>query len=462
MGSVKKDILVLGAGLSGLGAAWHINKKKPDLNITILERLPHLGGLAMSPLHENKYYLDFGPHFLTVETEELMNKIKLLVGDDLLEMQRLCLLYFNNSYMSYPPSPKNILFELGPKTALLSTLSYIKSRIFYKKNFDNFEDWSKYNFGDHLYNIFFKPYTENFWGMKCTELASKWADARVSKMSFVKALMDLFIKSVQNTSIMRDKLPMYYPKKGTGEFAKKMAKELKDNGADLVLGSSIVSIKINKNSKKLKKFEVTSIENGSKKVYHADYLLSTIPMTQFIGILEPTPPPIVTTSAKSLKFRSLLVMHIVTKKKDILNAPYIYYHGRSYHRLTESAKISKSLAPEGENMICVEKSCFVGDEVWSYDKKKLFELFITDLEKDGILRREDVIKTFLMKEEHVYPVYAKNFNKPLDIVKKHLDDVPNFRYLGRPGAFLYLDMDQSLERSFKIAESLLDNIVKGK
>lgn len=448
------DIVILGAGLSGLGAAWHIKRKKPDMKTTLIEKLPYLGGLASSPVFENKYYLDFGPHLLTVESKSLLNLIKKLIGNDLLKMDRHCLLYFNNRYMSYPPSPKNVLFELGIKTAFLSTTSYIKSKLSNPKKFNNFEEWSRYNFGDYLHKIFFKPYTENFWGMKCSELASKWADARVSKMSFTKAILSLFIKSMQNTSIVRDKLPIYYPKLGTGDIPLKMAKRLKEKGVKINPGLDVRKIKIYNNKKK-KKFEITCYENKKKKVYTSDYLISTIPITQFIEIVEPKPSPKIITAASNLKFRSLLVMYIITNKKNILNAPYIYYQGRSYHRLTESNKISKSLCPEGENMLCIEKSCFTEDEIWKYDKKKLIDIFIKDLEKDGILNQEDIIKTFLLKEKYVYPVYSLDFDKQLSIIKEYLGNLPDYAYLGRPGAFMYLDMDQSIERSFKVIEKFI-------
>ena len=213
-----KKILVLGGGLSGLGFAWGIKEKLPEMNVEIIEKSSSAGGLATSFIEEDKYYLDFGPHLLTVENEELMKKMHFLLGENLIKLNRSCLLYFNDRYITYPPSPKNIL-ELGFKTAFLSALSYLKCQIFPPDKLDTFEGYSKYNFGEYLHKIFFKPYTENFWGIKCEDLASKWADARIAKMSFVKGVLSLLLKSVKNTSIDRDKLPIYYAKKGFGEIA---------------------------------------------------------------------------------------------------------------------------------------------------------------------------------------------------------------------------------------------------
>lgn len=454
--STSKKLLILGGGLSGLGFAWSIKEKCPEMEVEIIEKSSLVGGLATSFVEEEKYYLDFGPHLLTVETEDLLKKINLLLGDDIIKLNRSCLLYFNDRYITYPPSPKNIL-ELGFKTAFLSTFSYLKCRIFPPKDLDTFEGYSKYNFGEYLHKIFFKPYTENFWGMKCEDLASKWADARIAKMSFVKVVLSLLFKSIKNTSIDRDKLPVYYAKNGFGEIANKLANHLTNNfGVNIFVNSNVEEIKILDNEK----FEVWCAQKTNRKKYICDILISTIPIKHFVKIINPTPNKKIIDASDELKFRGLLVMHIITKKKPLLKAPYIYYHKRAYHRLTEMTRFSKDLCPEEENILCVEKSCFFGDNFWKLSKEELFEIFISDLEKDGVLKKEDVIKTFLYKNPNVYPVYSHKYSNSLNVINDYLNNISNFKYLGRPGAFLYLDSDQTLERSFKLAEELISNIKK--
>ena len=38
------DIIIIGAGLSGIAAAYHVQEKCPDLNYTILEARESMGG----------------------------------------------------------------------------------------------------------------------------------------------------------------------------------------------------------------------------------------------------------------------------------------------------------------------------------------------------------------------------------------------------------------------------------
>ena len=41
---VDADIIIIGAGISGINSAHHIHKNFPELNYTILDRRDNLGG----------------------------------------------------------------------------------------------------------------------------------------------------------------------------------------------------------------------------------------------------------------------------------------------------------------------------------------------------------------------------------------------------------------------------------
>ena len=45
------DVLIIGAGLSGIGAACHLSKDCPDQRFAILERRQAMGGTWLSLIH---------------------------------------------------------------------------------------------------------------------------------------------------------------------------------------------------------------------------------------------------------------------------------------------------------------------------------------------------------------------------------------------------------------------------
>ena len=50
------------------------------------------------------------------------------------------------------------------------------------------------NFGERLYNIFFKTYTEKVWGIPCKEISADWAAQRIKGLSLSSAIKNALIK----------------------------------------------------------------------------------------------------------------------------------------------------------------------------------------------------------------------------------------------------------------------------
>jgi protoporphyrinogen oxidase len=44
-------------------------------------------------------------------------------------------------------------------------------------------------FGQRLYEIFFKTYTEKVWGIPCTEIRAEWAAQRIQGLSLAGAIL---------------------------------------------------------------------------------------------------------------------------------------------------------------------------------------------------------------------------------------------------------------------------------
>ncbi len=448
---MAKKIVVLGAGLAGLSAAFFLSKKGFD--VTVLEKENFVGGLAAT-IKKKGYLLDFGPHPFYTEKKPVLDLFKRIVGkNNIHTFERDCLLFFDNRYLNYPLTLKNALFQMGLKTTILAPVSYIKTRIsraFSKKHKSSFEEWARSSFGDYLFEIFFKPYTEKFWGLKCSQLDASWADARVSKVSFIRTIISLLHKPAKvESSLERDTLPIYYPKKGIGKLADNLAKEIKKHGSRVLLKQEISAI-----LEKTSGFEIVS--NGKK--FFADNIVSTIPLFDFVPLLSTKKPEEITAALGQLKKRALLIGYFSTKKQDILKSSYIYFVGRPYHRITEIGKFSKHLCPKGKNMLSFEISCFEGDVYWNMPEKKLSRLCLSALEKDGFLEEKDIENFFLLKARAAYPVYAVNYKKNLDPVLSFLKSIPGVYFLGRQGEYNYKDMDEVILNGKRIAEEIEKSI----
>ena len=453
-----KKALVLGAGLAGLSAAHRLLEK--GFEVEVVEANSFVGGLAAT-IKEGPYYMDFGPHPFYTEKEDIQELFKELIADDLLSFERRCLLYFNDRFVNYPLNIRTALFEMGLTTSIVSGLSFAKAstkKFFRKPEIKNFEDWARAGFGNHLYKIFFKPYTEKFWGVKCSELDAFWANQRVAKVNLIKTLKSIFSKPKKGeiaSQIERSNLLLFYPRKGIGTLAERIAERVQKRGGKIYLNSKVSKVKKTKNG-----FSVECVSGGKTKTFAASYLFSSLPVPLFAKMLFPKPPKDILLSASKLRYRSLVLLYIASTKQDIMQVPYIYFMNRSFHRLTETNKWSQELSPADENMLSVEFSCFEGDATWNKSKEQLFEQAIAELEKDGFLKKSEVTNYFLLKAPHVYPVYLTDYREHFSKVMNHLKKIDNIYFIGRTGQFNYLDMDQVMKQSFIAVDQLAANAIR--
>ncbi|MBT4259951.1 MAG: NAD(P)-binding protein [Nitrospina sp.] len=449
----KKQVIILGAGATGLSAGLRFIDRGHDA--IILEKAEHPGGLAKT-ITRGEYRLDIGPHHLFSQNEEILKEIiGLFKEDELAIFNRDARLYFHDRYLDYPLTAQNVLFHMGFKNAFLCSTSYIWTvvkRLFVtQKNEETFTTWIQNNFGNYLYKIFFKPYTEQFWGIPCEELSIDCIPL-ASKMSFMKTLKLLFVKKFNKESLSvgeRDTtLTLYYPKKGVGEIVKKMHDSFLAKGGKIELSCNVSNI--------------ARVDDGSFMVYYqtekkeniearATHIISTIPIPYLVEIMTPAAPSIIIESAKKLEYLSTIVLYIVIPDRDVFDCAYLYLVDRPYNRVSNVNRFHPDLCPENENMLALEITCHFNDNTWNSSDEELFELCIPDLEADEFITESEVKQYFSIRVKSAYPFYKLGYRQHLGEIREYFERMPNLVIAGRTGAFKYMDIDQCMEDTAEMA-----------
>jgi len=102
----KMNIVVLGAGPTGLSTAWNLIHQ--GHKVTILEKSSCLGGLCRT-IKDNGYYLDFGPHNIHSHKIDIIDFFKKILGSELLPNPFKSKIYFNGQLVDYPLKGLNAL-----------------------------------------------------------------------------------------------------------------------------------------------------------------------------------------------------------------------------------------------------------------------------------------------------------------------------------------------------------------
>jgi protoporphyrinogen oxidase len=153
----------------------------------------------------------------------------------------------------------------------------------------------------------------------------------------------------------------------------------------------------------------------------------------------------------------MVVMYIIVKKKQVSPYQWVYYSSDDifFNRFSEFKNLTKALMPLERTVLCLETTCFQGDDIWSAPEEKVYTECIKGLEKLGLLKETHVADHFLVKLPHAYPIADLEYEKNFPEIMRRLGRYRNLLSVGRQGSFAYLNMDQSMEEGFKGAQTVI-------
>lgn len=452
--TTKKKVVIIGAGPAGLAVAYEFlkTKKLKEYEIEIYEAERLVGGIAKT-LKYKGYRFDLGGHRFYTKFREIDKFYKSILDSDMLIRKRLSRIFFEKKFFNYPLSASNVLKNLGFVRSTMLGLSWLCRRLNRYKDEKTFDKWVSNRFGDKLFNIFFKSYTEKLWGIPTNKLSADWAAQRIQNFDFIKALISAFFGSnpaSAKTIIQK----FYYPKYGPGMLYEKIKNLLKAKGVKLHLNTEVVDI-VYKN-KKVSKVVVKNKKNGKTSSKKVDFLVSTMPLNKLVILLKPKPS--LKKAIKQFKFRSFITVNLIIKSNPFPDN-WIYIHDSNVKalRMQNFRNWSSYMIKKGENNtpIGMEYFAYEGDELWKTDDKELINLAKKELGIIGLAKPEDVLAGFVYRVKNAYPIYNFNYKTTLDRAKEYLKKFENLYLCGRGGLFRYNNMDHSILTGFYVARNII-------
>jgi protoporphyrinogen oxidase len=272
--------------------------------------------------------------------------------------------------------------------------------------------------------------------------------ARTLKHLLINKYLELSKREPGELSLVeRESLPSYYPKKGFGEIANRIAEQIKRNGGEIYTSQEVDEIVLNSENS----FDVKTKD----KTFSGNYVVSTIPLNRIITKIKPLRETEIIQTAKKLEYLSLVLIYLITKKKKILNCQYSYFLNTPYNRIADMNNISEDSSPQDENILAVEISCHHESKMWKNSNEKIFSMCIQGLEKDNFLKKTEVINYKVIKVPNVYPIYRKDYDVHLKETQECFKKIKNFYSIGRQGQFYYGDIDQMIRIGFDTANEII-------
>lgn len=104
----------------------------------------------------------------------------------------------------------------------------------------------------------------------------------------------------------------------------------------------------------------------------------------------------------------------------------------------------------------LEYFCYESDEIWSKSKEYLIDFGAKELEKIGIIKKEDVIDGLVIKMPKTYPAYFGTYNE-FDKIIDYTSQFPNLFLIGRNGMHKYNNQDHSMLTAMTSVDNIIAN-----
>lgn len=348
--------VILGAGMSGLGAYY------ANPNSVIYEKMKFPGGLC-SGFEIDGYRFDQAVH-LSFTNNKTVRRI--FDNRQYFTHKPESLSWYHEKWLKHPA--QNNLFPCNVDDKIAAVTSFIER----KKHNDSssFEEWTKSQYGEWLYDNMFLPYNQKYWCIDLKELGTNWIGNRIYRPTLNEILYGAFTDETPNTYYAKE---MRYPENG-GYID--FVKEIIDDA--------------NKSRKLYCDKEVKTIDTVNKIVTftdgsHTDYdcLYSSIPLTEMPNLVMDMPEEI-KTSIGQLEYTCIAIVSIGFNCHLDFDSMWSYFYdddilaARAY---MPSVK-SPNNAPDGKSSIQFE--IYFNSKDTCPDKVKCIENCKYALKKTGI------------------------------------------------------------------------------
>jgi protoporphyrinogen oxidase len=432
--SNAKPVLIIGGGLAGLSAAFHLKKTKNVL----IERETTPGGTARS-FRIKGFTFDFTGHLLHLHTPYTKKLITRLLNNNFFSCVRSAWIYSHNTYTPYPFQANT--HGLPDRVVKECVLGFIEAQSKPKKKISDyskkdFKSWCLETFGTGISKHFMIPYNEKLYQVPAAKMSTDWCGPFVPTPKLgdvVKgALAQQDKRFGYNTTFL-------YPKKGgIEELAKAFARRL----PGVHLGTGLAQLD-------WKKKEAT-LSTGEKINYRN--AISTIPLPELLKRMPSLPTP-VKNAHKKLKGVSILCLNLGVRRAKISDTSWIYFPEKKYpfYRVGFPMNFTPHVVPKGCSSMYVEVPFDVNKP---YNKKKILSDVRAGLIESGILKRSDkIVVAQFLPIRYAYVIYNAErpgaLNTIFSFLKKH-----GIQSIGRYGAWKYSFMEEAILDGKKAAEAL--------
>jgi len=470
-GAQKTKTVIIGAGPTGLSAAYHLGE-----GTVLLDKNASVGGWCRS-IHDKGFTFDHAGHIMFSNDPYVLKLYDMLLGPNLHWQNREAWVYSKDVYTRYPF--QGALYGLPPKVITECIVGAIEARFgqidgaaapqaAVKPIEDCCADGSvelshatasitprkrelqpeNQNFEDFIYKVWGKgiakhfaiPYNKKLWTVPLSEMETSWLGGRVP-LPDLEEIIEGALEPVAKP--MGPNARFGYPL--SGGFQALMSGFLPHIKGKIEMNAEAAQL--------LPREHVLVMADGSR--YRYDHLVSTMPLPELIKLIGAEAPDEVRAAAKGLRHLSVRCVNLGVARENITDKHWVYYpEDTIFHRIFVQGNASPHCNPPGGFGL----TCEISYSPWKplpLDGQALIDRCIEDCVKVTMLRPDDrIITANLVDMPYAYVVYDHARAANVALVKAWLARY-DIVLSGRYSEWEYYNSDHAFLAGKKAAETVL-------
>lgn len=418
-------IAIIGAGISGVSAARMM--KENGIDAVLFERNARPGGLVQCDWIEGNLFHKVGGHVFNAKDKQVSDWFWSHFDRDkeFIKADRNAKILLNHKLIGYPL--ENHLYALPPKDVeniVNDLLTLGKKGHQDPYTYPNFSAFLKGNFGDTLYNLYFKPYNQKLWQTDLADVPMHWLEGKLPMPDFNKIFLNNITRSGEKEMVHST---FYYPKKGGSQF---IIDRLSD-GLNIRTNQSIETLEYQKGQ-----WLINGTESFDRVLYTGDIrklnkIFSSSAMDEETRSLL--------GSLTKLKSNGTSNMLCYTDPTD-LSWLYLPDATTRSHRIIYTGNFSPANNVGADRKTCVvEFSGQVSEEVMKSELKEL---------------PGNLVPLASNYEPNSYVIQSGDTRSKITQLKKTMNE-SNFYLSGRFAEWEYYNMDKAMEAVMTLIKTIL-------
>jgi protoporphyrinogen oxidase len=436
-------ILILGAGLTGLSTAYHLEMRQGGgPAYRIVEREPEPGGLCRS-VDADGFVFDFTGHLLHLRDDGIRALVHRLMPDAFEAHSRRAFVFSKGTLTPYPFQantyglPLDVVRECVEgfvRTLVEEARSRPVGGDAARGEPPSFHDWVLATFGAGIAHHFMFPYNEKLWRRDLREVTSDWVAWSIPKPPLEDVLRGALGPSEKafgyNPSFL-------YPRAdGIRALPRAFASQVRP----VETGRTAVAVDLARRE--------VRFADGDVLPYTT--LVSTLPLPELVAMAAPVPDAIRDAAAR-LDYVSVCNANVGLAAATLPDAHWIYFPERDvpFYRMGVPSNLSKGIVPPGAVALSFEASYRKGEAPGA----EFADAAMAAAERAGLVRAPyRRLTSRVLHLEYGYVVFDEHRRRHLPAILDFLR-ARGVLSTGRYGAWEYSSMEDAIRHGREAADA---------